>query len=130
MGVHAFSLKLLFILECGLELPRLYEKAGYDVSLAYDLMCDLKCKLNECRKLHGVIGTHTWPWYLWHFRLMRFALGRFQYNPAEWKWDEPYKFGDFTLNKGDSIYRMHIPSSGPHAARVENGLLPARSCVF
>lgn len=113
MGVNPFSMKLLFVLECGLKLPGLYEEAGYDVALAYDLLCDLKYKLDECRKLHGVMGTHTWPWYLGHFRLERFALGRFQYNPAEWKWDEPYTFGDYTLKQGDPIYRMHIPSSGP-----------------
>jgi len=41
-----------------------------------------------------------------------FALGRFQYIKGEFIAENPYVFKDITINPGDDVYYIHIPSGG------------------
>ena len=111
-NVHFNSVYMLFCLCCARRLQAAYAKAGLPEDMFYDLMHDLKYKLDECQKYFHIWGTMTFSWFRRHYLLDRFALGRFQYETAEFKMDE-YRFGDYVLHKGDAVYNFHIPSSGP-----------------
>ena len=72
-------------------------------------MNDLRYKLYECKNMYGVWGTFVLQWFRNGYRLNRFKLGRLQYQIGDCPIDS-YKG---IVKKGDPIYYIHIPSSGP-----------------
>ena len=112
-GVHIYSVHFLFLMYCAEALHEKYAANGLPENMYFDLMNDLKCKLIECRDVHGVWGTFVFDWYFHHhFALKLFALGRFQYEKRDFC-EEHFEGGGVTLNKGDTVLGFHIPSSGP-----------------
>lgn len=114
-GVNVMSMDMLFFLMCAKLLEDDYRQNGLDDSLYLEIMKDLTYKLEETKKLHDVWGSHTFSWYHRIFTMRTFALGRFQYTDGYFK-GEDMKIGDFTLAKGQPVYDIHIPSSGPMTA--------------
>lgn len=112
LGIHLYSLHMLFLLLCVPELPRLYRQKGIDEKYAYNILPDICCKLKECEKVEHVMGERELEWFYHYFTLTRFAVGYFQYDSCQWDLDVDYHFGDIHLTKGDPIYKIHIPSSG------------------
>ena len=89
-----------------------YAEAGLDDALFLRAMDDLRCKLFECHRMYGVWGSFVAAWFCRFFDMTRFALGRLQYEPDIY--DGPaYTVGNRTLQKGDPVLNVHIPSSGP-----------------
>lgn len=112
IGINNYSLHLWFLLSCT---PKLYEKYmenGIDTEIFYNSMHDLKVKSDECMENKGVWGTFVAFWYDRFFNLTRFGLGRFQFEQVEFKADK-YVKGDVVINKGDTVYNIHIPSGSP-----------------
>lgn len=122
VNCHEYSIHLIFLLFCCDELKKNYEKVNLDDSLYYSLISDITYKVRECRKLYGIIGIFVFDWFHNQFLMKLFCLGRFQYIKGEFRSDKPYKFQDITINPGDSVYYIHIPSSGPmtEAQRYES----------
>lgn len=112
VGTHPFSFQMLFLLLCAPELPKGYVRRGWDEKHAYNLLLDLRYKLTECEKCHGIIGVQSFDWFHAHFLFTRLGIGYFQYDPLLWELDIDYHFGDIHITKGDPVYKIHIPSSG------------------
>ena len=113
MGVHPYAMHMLFLIKCAEWLPGEYERRGLDAANAVNMLQDIRYKLRECEKMEGFMGTSTYNWFHRHFLVTRFALGRFQYDPSVWEYENDYVFGDYRITRGDKIVRFHIPSSGP-----------------
>lgn len=137
-GIHPFTLDMILFLVCACSLRSVYKEQGLADGLFLDTMRDLQYKLTECKQMHSVWGTSVAWWYRDFFLLRRFALGRLQYERTTFTFDE---FGG-VLKKGDTVYNIHIPSSGPltpesvvdsfrkaHAffgSELKNGILPVQ----
>lgn len=114
-GINFYSVCMLFLLCCSRRLGDNYKKSGIADEIFFNSMCDLTYKLEECKKLYGVYGTFVFKWFRGFFLMERFALGRFQYEKAEFIYDS-YEKNGVKLKKGDAVYAFHIPSSG-HVTR-------------
>lgn len=110
---HEYSLHEIFLLNCAEILYSRYKEANLPDEIFYDTMCDLKYKLMECIECKGVWGTFVAGWDDGFFRMTRFALGRFQYEPSEFSHKGGYltKCG-YKIEEGEMIHGFHIPSSG------------------
>ena len=120
-GINLYTLDAIFLIYCSKTLKQRYFENGIEEEMFWNLMEDVKCKLNECYTVLNVWGTFCFGWFLKHFNLERFALGRFQYQKAEFLLDNYTKNG-VTVNKGDTVFSLHIPSSGhmPQDIRLDS----------
>jgi len=121
LGVHRYTLHLLFLLRASVPTRAQYRLQGLDEAIYWDSMRDLTFKLAECRVNAGVAGTMVMDWHLDFFRLKRFALGRLQYEEIPYRYDR-YQAHGVTLHAGETVLNMHIPSSGPldRASRLDS----------
>ena len=109
-GVSEYTLHLLLLILMSRHLCELYRKAGIDEEIFRDSLCDLKWKLNECLRMHGIVGTFVAHWHIRFYRMNIFALGRLQF--------EIKKFGKeatvcgMELRPDTTVIGVHIPSSG------------------
>ncbi len=111
MHLSNYTLHLLFLLYCAQPLMDCYKKQDIPLDIYWDSMRDLTYKLLECKEVYNVWGTFVMEWFEGFYRTERFALGRFQYERIAFPFDE-YKKGDMVIRKGDTVYNIHIPSSG------------------
>ena len=105
---HIYTVDMLLLLYCATELRVIYAERGYSEELFCGVLTDLRCKLAECRKVHGVWGTFVFSWFFRFYNCTRFMLGRLQYETVASKYD--YKSA---IRVGDTVYNCHIPSAGP-----------------
>lgn len=111
-GVPWQTAQLLLYVCFSRRLRERYAAAGIDDALFLRAMDDLRCKLWECKRMYGIWGSFVAAWFCRFFDMTRFALGRLQYEPDIY--DGPaYTVGAHTLQKGDPVLNVHIPSSGP-----------------
>lgn len=110
-GIHIYTVDFVFLMFAAKRLKSDYAKKGLGEELYWDLMRDLKCKLDECYTVYKIWGTFVFSWFNRHYKMTRFALGRFQYEKNIYKGKE-YKKGDIVLKPGDEVYNFHIPSMG------------------
>ena len=111
IGEHRFSVIFVFLLECCERLYKDYKKNNIDLKIFYDSVMDLKYKFNECVDTFETYGTSVGEWFNRLFGLRNFQLGRFQFEPIEFKHDHYEKDG-VVINKGDMVLNVHIPSGG------------------
>lgn len=112
LGVHRYTLHLLFLLRASVPTRAQYAQKGLDEAMYWDSMRDLRFKQTECLVNAHVTGTMVMGWHLDFFRLKRFALGRLQYEEIPYRYDRYQRHG-VTLHAGDTVLNAHIPSSGP-----------------
>ncbi len=102
---------LLFIILVP-RLTRYYEQASLPVEICRASMDDLKWKLLECRRVHGIWGSFVSWWFPGFFMLKRFTLGRLQFELTPFP--EAYEKSGRVKPQGlEQAINMHIPSSGP-----------------
>ena len=97
------------------HLREMYVKKGLPLNVYFDTMRDMRYKLMECYKMHGVWGSFVASWFYGAFVLSRFELGRLQYEFSSHfvTQDKINYFGvDLEWDK-TPIINLHIPSSGP-----------------
>ena len=111
-NIHLYSITMLFYLYCSYTLEKLYKKHNIPNAIFLNTMRDLKCKLLECENIHGIMGTFVGEWYVGFFKMQRFGIGRLQFEHREFKRDI-YTKDSLTIEKGDTVYNIHIPSMGP-----------------
>lgn len=104
-------LQYLFWLHCVPYAQKFYTMLGIDESVFRASMGDLNYKTRECLKVKGHLGVFT-NWFFLFFDMKLFALGRLEYELSRYPYDA-YTAGGYTLQKGDTVYSCHIPSSGP-----------------
>ena len=110
--LHIYTLNILFVLECTSYLLDKYIEKGIDKEIFITSMKDLKYKLNECLAVTGIYGTNVVEWYERFLDLRRVALGRLQFNVAEFE-EEQATIDGYTVKRGDFVIACHIPSAGP-----------------
>ena len=108
LGVHIYTVDMLLMLYCAVGLRKVYAQKGYSEELFCGVLTDLRCKLAECKTVHGIWGTFVFGWFYRFYNCTRFMLGRLQYETTEYKYD--YKDA---IRAGDTVYNCHIPSAGP-----------------
>lgn len=100
---------------CALKhLKVMYEKRGLPLDVYYDTARDLRYKLMECYKMHGVWGSFVASWFYGAFVLDRFEIGRLQYEFAtHFATQGNLTVCGLELTPETPILNLHIPSSGP-----------------
>ena len=110
LGIHNYTSDMLLFLALGEKLRERYIEKGIDEKLYYTAMNDLRCKLEECRLVHGINGTFVAFWYPGFFQMTRFAFCRLQFEVIQLKKD--YEVGGISLPVGTKFLNMHIPKTG------------------
>ncbi|MBQ8441326.1 MAG: DUF5596 domain-containing protein [Clostridia bacterium] len=108
-GIHRYTVDMLFFLACADPMRELYRQKDVDEEIYWNSLSDLKYKLLECKRLHGIYGSFTKHWFPRFLRAEAFALGRLQYELKPFPLEA---YGDL-LKEGDIVCNCHIPSSGP-----------------
>ena len=108
LGVNIYTVDMLLLIYCAVGLREVYAERGYSEQLFLGVLTDLRCKLIECKNVHGIWGTFVFSWFYRFYNCTRFMLGRLQYETTEYKHD--YKD---VIREGDTVYNCHIPSAGP-----------------
>ena len=111
MAVSAYSIYLAFLIQCSENLLKKYISNHLSEELYWNAMDDIRCKTEECLDRYHVVGISPFEWYDGFFKLDRFALGRFQYEPLPFPVDFTTKNG-IHIKKGTKSFNFHIPSSG------------------
>ncbi|MBR3942609.1 MAG: DUF5596 domain-containing protein [Clostridia bacterium] len=113
---------LLFLVANLENIRQKYLKKGIEEEIFIDTLKDLKYKLDECKKYHGLLGVRPFWWYIRFMNADIVALGRFQYETIPFFEGLTYEWGDIKINPGDAVINFHIPSSGPmpREARIES----------
>jgi len=111
-GIHEYTYIMAFYLLASELLLDKYRAENIAEENFWSVIVDFRCKLIECRDNYGIWGTNTLAWHAPFYRLVRMALGRFQYDNAKFQYSSYTKRG-YTIKKGDPCVQFHIPSSGP-----------------
>ncbi len=106
-SVNRYESHLVLFLLCTPYLKEKYKENGLSEELLYETLSDLRAKLLECKKVHGVYGNFVPFWYGIFYRLEIFKLGRLEYETKVLARD----IGD--LSMGERVLSCHIPSEGP-----------------
>jgi hypothetical protein len=119
--ISNYTLHFYFYMKCSYILYNRFIANNISEEVFWNTINDLKCKLMECYEIYGVWGTFVATWFPRFFDMTRFAIGRFQYETINFPY-ELYEKKGVTVKKGDIVYNIHIPSSGPllKAARMES----------
>lgn len=112
-GLHRHVVDFLFLMAASERLRTNYRTAGLPDELFWDTIADLKFKLIECHDVYGIWGTFVAFWHPWFYTMRRFKLGRLQFEAIPFKNETPVTIGGYTVQPGDTVYNMHIPSCGP-----------------
>ena len=110
LSIHRHTLEMLLFLALGKKLRARYAEWGIDESIYYDSLMDLRYKLEECRLVHGTVGSFVSLWFSGFYTLARFALGRLPFEMTTLK--APYTVGGETLPEGSKAINIHIPRTG------------------
>ncbi len=113
-SVDGRATQFICFLCAGKHLRRIYEKKGLPLEIYRDTMKDLRYKLMECYKMHGVWGSFVASWFYGAFVLDRFEIGRLQYEFSTHYTSESTTYCGIELIKDKTpVINLHIPSSGP-----------------
>ena len=106
-----FGLYMVFVIYCTGYMQEKYKNNNIDDCIFWDTMDDIRCKVLECMNCNKTVGIEPFTWYDGFFRLNRFPLGRFQYEPFSFPCDVITKNG-IHISEGAKCFNMHIPSTG------------------
>lgn len=109
--IDAKSVYMIFFLSNLDKMKQIYADKNIPGDIFFEMLKDLKYKLDECKKVYGVYGTNSFYWYYKILKAEIIPLGRFQYQ-ADKFYGESYTWGDITVTNEDDVVRIHIPSSG------------------
>lgn len=110
--IGIYTINFVFLAIASERMKDEYIARGYEEQLFWDTIFDLKYKLRECLHRKGVLGIVRMAWYSRIFRLDIITIGRLQYERNVFPRDLYVKNG-ISVRKGDVVYSVHIPSSGP-----------------
>ena len=110
IGVHEYTGLLILFICLSKSLKRYYQEAGYSEKIWFTSMCDLKYKLDECKEVHGIVGTFVPEWYGRFYNLERFGFGKLQFEIDPFK--REYAKNGIVLNPDSKVINVHIPRTG------------------
>lgn len=108
LSIREESVNMVLMLVCAARLKEVYRSKGLSEDLYLETMQDLRYKLLECQKVHGIWGTFVPYWFHRFFLCERFQIGRLQYEEVPFTYADEAGF----LKKGDKVLNCHIPSGG------------------
>ncbi len=108
--VSPYILHLMFYSLLAEALLARYTAAGISADIWKSSMEDFACKLEECRKMHGVNGTFVGSWFTRFFDMTLFGLGRLEFEMAYTT--SPYTMDGITYPQETPMLKVHIPSRG------------------
>ncbi|MBQ2729160.1 MAG: DUF5596 domain-containing protein [Clostridia bacterium] len=112
--VDGRSTQFICFLCAGKHLREMYVKNGLPLDVYFDTMRDMKYKLMECYKMHGVWGSFVASWFYGAFVLDRFEIGRLQYEfSTHFATQGNLNVCGVELTPESPVINLHIPSSGP-----------------
>lgn len=109
-GVNEYTAHLLLLILMAPHMHELYKREGIPDEIFYDSLCDLKWKLLECIRMHGIFGTFVANWHLRFYKMILFAVGRFQYEIRTF--DKELSICGVDIHPDTTVLGVHIPSSG------------------
>lgn len=112
-GINYYTVNFIFIVCASQHLLQRFIENGYTEPMFYETFEDLISKLYECRTVHGIWGCFVQGWYEIFFQLKLLKFGRFEYEKIVYDREQPYTYGRFTVNKGDNVLSLHIPTDTP-----------------
>ena len=112
-SVDSKTIDLLFFISNFELMKEKYLSQGVSEEVFFDTLKDFKYKLDECKKMNGVLGIRPFSWYYHFMNGKMFALGRLQFHERKFFDNTYYKWNDITITPDDTIVNIHIPSSGP-----------------
>lgn len=106
-GVHVYTIDLIIYSLMTKHLRELYIRNNIDLTIYDNTVLDLRYKLEECKLVHGIIGSFVARWWFRFFILERFALGRLQFeiDPFE----HEYNKDGVVLTEESKVVNVHIP---------------------
>lgn len=107
-GEHKFTGHLLAVLTMAKHTKEIYKNKKLTVEGFQGILNDLKVKSDECFANYGVVGISNLPWYERFLNCTRYVLGRLQFEPNIFKWDD-VEINGCWLKKGDTVISVHIP---------------------
>lgn len=109
--ISKHQINLLFLLSCCKHLKSEYKALDISDDVYHNTVMDIKYKLLECKTVYNTWGISCPLWFDRHFKLKLFALGRLQYEPINFEFEDFTKCG-YTVSHQSKVYNCHIPSSG------------------
>jgi hypothetical protein len=111
-GIDVYTVDFIFLVCASERMLADFRKKGYSDELFWDTIMDLKYKLFECKQVKGVWGNFVGFWYPIFYKLDLFKLGRLEFERRAFDQNHPVTVGGITVKPGDTVYSVHIPSSG------------------
>lgn len=109
-GVHPYTLWLITLM--GASQPVLSRADGKDARILWDTFTDIRYKALECHAVYGVWGVFVGYWYPIFYKGEIEKLGRLEYQKGAFRHPRPVTVAGITVNPGDPVRILHIPSSG------------------
>jgi len=106
-GISAYSIWMVLLCLAAEKARPLYRTD----ELYWDTFCDLRYKAQECYDVYGIWGTFVAHWYPIFYNGTIVKLGRMEYQVRSCNFKEPKTAMGFTVNPGDPIIALHIPTS-------------------
>lgn len=110
-GVHPYTVILLAVIVLSRTLRSRLLGIGLSRRVVAGTLADVLWKTRECERLHGVVGTEHWSWYVRFLELRLFGVGRLQFELKAYD-GEPYEKDGKRLTAGERVLAVHIPDSG------------------
>jgi len=110
-GLSPYTVWMLFLLQGAKQAREDYKSQGVSEEVFWDTFCDLRYKAVECKENYGVWGTFVAFWYPIFYSCDIVKLGRLEYENRAYE-GPAYEKGGFSLQPGDKVKSIHIPSSG------------------
>ena len=108
VGESEYTVHLLLLILMSRRMHELYRDANISDDIFYDSLADLKWKLYECLRMHGIAGTFVAYWHLRFYKMKLFALGRLQFEIK--KFGNEFSVCGVDLHEDDDVIGVHIPS--------------------
>ncbi len=109
-GIHEYTGALILFLCYTKRLREYYKRSGISDEIFLDTALDLRYKLDECKCVHGVVGTFVAKWFSGFFKLERFHLGRLQFEIVDFGTE--YEIDGVRLKPESRVVNVHIPRTG------------------
>ena len=109
-GESEYTVQLLLLILMSPHMKELYKRAQIDEEVFYDSLGDLKWKLLECIRMHGIIGIFVAHWNIKFFQMTIFSLGRLQFEIK--KFGKEFSVCGVDIHSDTTVIGVHIPSSG------------------
>lgn len=109
-GIHPFTADLILLLSCIPEAKLRYAQAGIPENIYWDSMKDIRFKMEETHTVYDIWGVYCGPWLAMLLQQKCICLGRLQFEPLHSHCG--CVIGEHTLQKGDLLLNVHIPSFG------------------